>query len=210
MTTGSVRLQACAGLVLRAQAGNAEAMHDLIAVVRPAVLHYCRYRLGSYAGGSDAADDVTQETCLAVASVLPSYTVQGPPFSAWVYAIAANKVADSQRRWGRAALLVDELPEQVDPSRTPEETAIASMELETALGLVARLPDGMREVVLRRAGGATAKMVAADLGISAGAVDVSFHRAVTRLRQFVDESDELRELFASSWRPVTPRVVRAA
>lgn len=206
MTTGSVRLEACAPLVVRAQAGDADAMHDLIGVVRPVVLHYCRYRMGSYAGGSDAADDAAQETCLAVAFVLGNYTAQGPPFSAWVYGIAAHKVADSKRRYGRAALLVDEFPEQVEPAPNPEETAIASVELQTALGLVELLPDGMRQVVLRRAAGATAKMVAADLGMSAGAVNVAYHRGVVRLRQFVDESEELRELFGATWRRATPGV----
>lgn len=201
--TGSVRLEACAPLVLRAQAGDAEAMHDLLGVVRPVVLHYCRYRMGSYAGGSDAADDATQETCLAVAFVLSKYTPQGPPFSAWVYGIAAHKVADSQRRYGRAALLVEEFPEQVEAAPNPEESVIASVELQTALELIELLPDGMRQVVLRRAAGATAKMVAADLGMSAGAVDVAYHRGVARLRRFVDESDELRELFGASWRRVT-------
>jgi len=182
--------------VARAQAGDAEAMHDLLGLVQPAVLSYCRYKLGAYAGGRDAADDAAQETCLAVALVLSSYTPKGPPFASWVYGIAAHKIADSQRRSFRGAVLVDEFPEQVEPSRTPEEAAIASVELNTALELVELLPDKMRQVLLRRAEGATAKMVAADLGMSPGAVDVALHRAVARLRRAVADSEELSELFA--------------
>ena len=68
----------------------------------------------------------------------------------------------------------------------------------------------MRQVVLRRAAGATAKMVAADLGMSAGAVNVAYLRGVGRRLQSVDESEELRELFGATWRRVTPGVGYAA
>ena len=210
MTIGSARLKACEALVVRAQAGDVEAMHDLLGVVRPAVLRYCRYKLGTYAGGRDAADDAAQETCLAVALVLSSYTPLGPPFSSWVYAIAGHKIADSQRRSGRGAILVDVFPEQVEPSFTPEEAAIASVEMDTALGLVELLPARMRQVLLRRAAGATSKMVAADLGMSAGAVDVAYHRAVARLRRTVAESEELSELFAPFRTPLAPHASHAA
>jgi RNA polymerase sigma-70 factor (ECF subfamily) len=185
-------------------------MHDLLALVRPAVLSYCRYKLGTYAGGRDAADDAAQETCLSVALVLSSYAPQGPPFSSWVYAIAAHKIADSQRRSGRGAVLIDEFPEQVEPSFTPEEAVIAAVELDTALGLVELLPLRMRQVLLGRASGATTKMVAADLGMSAGAVDVAYHRAIVRLRRTVAESAELRELFAPFRTPSASRVKHAA
>jgi DNA-directed RNA polymerase specialized sigma24 family protein len=67
----------------------------------------------------------------------------------------------------------------------------------------------MREVLLRRASGATAKMVAQDLGMTAGAVNVAHHRAVARLRELVDESEEFRELFGvRTWSSAT--VVQAA
>lgn len=184
-------------LVARAQAGDPYAMNDLLAELRPAVLKYCRFRLSPYVGGSDAADDAAQETCLAVSKVLFGYEDHGVPFRAWVYAIAANKVADSQRRFSRAAVLVDSLPEQVEPSPTPEEQAISSVEFQAALVLMDRLPARMRDVLLRRAAGATAKCVAEDLGISPGAVNVTHHRAVLRLRGMVEQSAEYRELFAA-------------
>jgi RNA polymerase sigma-70 factor (ECF subfamily) len=196
-------------LIARAQAGDPHAMDDLLHVLQPVIVRYCRFRLSTYAGGRDAADDAAQETCLAVAHVLPKYTDYGLPFNAWVYAIAANKVADSQRRFGRAALLVDDLPEQVEPSLTPEESAIASVEFTTALGLVHLLPVKMREVMLRRAAGASAKTVAEDLGMTAGAVNVAYHRAVARLRSVVEESEEFRELF-DAYRSETVVVVVAA
>jgi len=209
MASEVVRGLADSELIARAQAGDSYAMEDLLSVLQPVIIRYCRFRLSTYSGGRDAADDAAQETCLAVAHVLPKYTDYGLPFNAWVYAIAANKVADSQRRFSRAALLVDDLPEQVEPSPTPEESAIASVEFTTAIGLVHLLPVGMREVMLRRATGASAKTVAEELGMTAGAVNVAYHRAVARLRSVVDESEEFRELFGA-YRSVAPVVVIVA
>jgi RNA polymerase sigma-70 factor (ECF subfamily) len=209
MTTDTARLVADMQLVARAQAGDDHALHDLIAALRPAIVRYCHFRLASYAGGSDAADDAAQETCLALANVLHTYRDQGMPFTAWVYAIAGHKVADSQRRFGRARMVADEFPEQVEPSLTPEERAIASAELRAALGLIELLPARQRAVLLQRASGATTKMVAGELGISAGAVDVAYHRAITRVNELVDSSEEFRELFAA-FRRSAPSSTRTA
>lgn len=196
MTTDFAASLTDSELVERAQSGDLAAMNDLLSTLRPAIVSFCQFRLGTYVGGRDAADDAAQETCLAVANVLSSYCDTGAPFRAWVYAIAANKVADCQRRFSRSAVLVDEVPEQVEPSPTPEDCVVATAEYRAALSLVERLPARMQHVVLLRASGVNAKSVGEALGISAGAVDVAHHRAVTRLRELADESVELRELFA--------------
>ncbi len=184
-------------LVANAQAGDAQALDALIAAVRPAVFRYCRSRLATYAGGVDAADDVAQETCIAVVRVLPSYQRQGPPFAAFVYAIAANKVADMQRRFSRSALLVEEFPDQIEPSLTPEDQAIATFDVRAANQLLALLPPRMREVLLLRAAGVPAGGIGERLGMSANAVRVSQHRASARLRMLIAESEEHREMFDS-------------
>lgn len=211
MTTDATSIAFDQQLIQRARAGDAAAMHDLLSELRPAIHRYCRFRLSTFAGGVDAAEDAVQETCLVVSSVLVDYQDRGLPFKAWVYAIAAKKVADSQRRSHRAAVLVDQLPEQVEPSFTPEEAAVASAEVRAALVLVDRLPARMRQVVLLRAGGTPAKQVAEALGMTPGAVNVAHHRAVTRLRQWAAESVEYSELlmdFGSG--AVRPGCVQAA
>lgn len=190
-----------AELVARARTGDRDAMDDLLAALRPAIARFCYFRLSSYAGGRDAADDAVQETCLAVFHRIGNYADQGVPFRSWVYAIATNKVTDFQRRFGRSDVLVDELPEQVELSPTPEEWAMVAAEYRAALALVDRLPSRMRDVVLLRAAGATAKRVGEVLDMSTGAVDVAHHRAVARLRDLVEESVELRDLFAPLRRP---------
>jgi RNA polymerase sigma-70 factor (ECF subfamily) len=199
------------GLICQAQSGDAWAMEDLLARLRPAIYRFCRRKLSPYGGASEAADDAAQETCLAVSMMLENYRDEGAPFMSWAYAIAANKVTDSQRRYGRSAILIDEFPEQVDPTPTPEELAISSLEVQAALELAEQLPSRMRQVLMLRAAGASTKSVAEQLGMSAGAVDVNHHRAVAKLRQLVADSAEHRELFAAfSRQPVRTSDSQAA
>ncbi|HEY0698268.1 MAG TPA: sigma factor, partial [Micromonospora sp.] len=84
-------------LVSRAAANDPEATATLLTQIRPGLVRYCRARLGRVGGAYTTADDVAQEVCLAVLRSLPRYRDQGRPFSAFVYAIAAHKVADAQR-----------------------------------------------------------------------------------------------------------------
>ncbi|HST82009.1 MAG TPA: sigma-70 family RNA polymerase sigma factor [Kineosporiaceae bacterium] len=201
-------------LVADAQAGNPWAVESLIGAVRPAVLKYCRSRLATYSGGVDAADDVAQETCVAVLRVLPRYEDKGAPFAAFVYAIASNKVADAQRGFSRSALLVDEFPDQTETSPTPEEQAMAAVDRRSAMQLLNRLPDRMREVLMLRAAGLNAEQVGERVGMTANAVRVAQHRAGAKLRLIIEGSAEQRELFdsvaGSSHRPSAAHLQLAA
>ena len=184
-------------LVVRAGDGDVLALDHLIAAVRTVVHRYCRARLTSYSGGAEVAEDVTQEVCLAVVDVLPRYAERGAPFTALVYAIAANKVADAQRRYARTPYhVVDELPDQVEPSLGPEQQTMASSDLRTALALLAQLPTRTAQVVLLRAEGLSADDVGVMLGLTANAVRVRQHRGLVRLRRLVETSAEHRERFA--------------
>lgn len=185
-----------AELVALAQAGDPYALDSLISAVRPMVLKYCRSRLATYAGGLDTADDVAQETCVAVLRVLPRYEDKGVPFAAFVYAIAANKVADAQRGFSRSAVLVDELPDRAEPSPTPEEHALTASDLRAARELLSQLPERTQQVLLMRATGASAELVGKRLGMTANAVRVAQHRAAAKLRALIAASAEYRETFA--------------
>jgi RNA polymerase sigma-70 factor, ECF subfamily len=128
--------------------------------------------------------------------VLPNYRRQGTaPFAAFVYAIAAHKVADAQRTFSRGAVLIDEIPDQAEPSPTPEERVIAAVDRRVANQLLDRLPHRMREVLLLRAGGMSAEVIGQQLGMSANAVRVTQHRASNKLRTLIEQSEERREIF---------------
>ncbi|MBC3985608.1 sigma-70 family RNA polymerase sigma factor [Streptomyces buecherae] len=180
-------------LVRRATAGDDRATHDLLALVHPLALRYCRRKLSRLPGDArHFVDDLAQEVCLAVLCALPRYRDTGKPFEAFVVAIAAHKVADLQRaamrRPGSTAVPSDEMPEQPDDSLGPEERALLSSDAAWAKKLLANLPEHQRELVLLRvAVGLTAEETGQVLGMSPGAVRVAQHRALSRLRALAEQ-----------------------
>ena len=178
-------------LAVRASRDDPEATDALLRRVRRLADRYARARHGrgsAVADSADAPDDATQETCLAVLAALPRYRDEGVPFEAFLYAIAARKVADAQRAAARRPTPTDVLAEDADPAPGPEERALAEADADRALHLVARLPETQREIVLLRvAGGWSAEETGRALGMSAGAVRVAQHRALSRLRLLAGE-----------------------
>lgn len=174
-------------LALRARDGDAGAVDALLARVRVIAHRYCRARLASWVGGLHSADDVAQEVCIAVLTALPRYRDEGRPFEAFIYGIAARKVADGQRSMARADRPTDDLPDGADGAPTPEEQVVNSADLQQALRLLEELPEKLREVVvLRVAAGMTAEETGRSLGMTAGAVRVAQHRAISKLRDLAE------------------------
>lgn len=152
--------------------------------VRPAVLRYCRARLGRTGGSYDGADDVAQEVCMAVVTALPRYTDAGRPFMSFVFGVAAHKVVDAQRAsYRNRSVPVEQVPDRVDDADGPEDRALAADEAARARQLLDRLPEPARELLLLRViAGLSAEETGAALGMTAGAVRVAQHRALARLR----------------------------
>ena len=170
-------------LVPAAVAGEPRATEQLLGIVHQIVYRYCRARLARFPGAEYAADDVAQEVCIAVLSALPRYRDEGKPFEAFVYRIAANKVADSQRTTYRSAVPTDDIPDVIELADGPEELAVRFSDAQRARELLDTLPEQLRELlVLRVAVGLSAEETGRALGMSAGAVRVAQHRAVQRLR----------------------------
>jgi RNA polymerase sigma-70 factor (ECF subfamily) len=182
-------------LAARAAEGDAQAAESLLGVVHRMVHRYCRARLARFPGAEHAADDVAQEVCIAVLSALPRYRNEGKPFEAFVYRIAANKVADSQRGSYRQPQPHAELPEVVDLAAGPEDLAVRASDAEQARALLDTLPDALRELmVLRVAVGLSAEETGRALGMSAGAVRVAQHRALGRLRATAEQQPAWRQV----------------
>jgi RNA polymerase sigma-70 factor (ECF subfamily) len=167
--------------VALAVAGDRAAVNRLLGTIRPLVVRYCRARVGSFA----SADDVAQDVCLAVLTALPSYRDQGRPFLAFVYGIAAHKVADSYRSFTRnRAEAVSEVPESTDTGAGPEQRAMQGELSAQMAALLQVLPAKQREiVVLRVMVGLSAEETAEAVGSTPGAVRVAQHRALARLRR---------------------------
>ncbi|ONI88463.1 RNA polymerase subunit sigma [Saccharothrix sp. ALI-22-I] len=170
--------------------GDRRAVERLLAEIRPVIVRYCRARVGRGQRSSASAEDVAQEVCLAVLKALPNYREQGRPFLAFVYGIAAHKVADAHRAAARnRAESVPELPDGAGKEPGPEQQALHG-ELSERMGrLLSVLPERQREIlVLRVVLGMSAEETAEVVGSTPGAVRVAQHRALARLRKALDEA----------------------
>jgi RNA polymerase sigma-70 factor, ECF subfamily len=179
------------GLVRAAVGGDGAAGDQLIAEIYPPVLRYCRRRLGRTDSVIGSADDVAQEVCLAVVAALRKYVISGRSFRSFVYGIAANKVADAFRAMGRNRTdAMAEVPDGPVLGDGPEQRLLDEELAEQLVGLLHLLTPRQRTVlVLRIAVGLSAEETAEELGTSAGAVRVTQHRALNRLRAFISPPD---------------------
>ena len=180
-------------LVASAMAGDRNGIARVRPIIGRWVVRYCGARLGARDGSSASADDVAQEVCLAVLTALPGYRVQGKPFLAFVYGIAAHKVIDAHRASARnRSEPVADVPDAMEVSDGPEQRALR-LELSGEMGrLLDQLPDKQREIlVLRVVVGLSAEETAEAVGSTPGAVRVAQHRALARLRKTMPEGSDL-------------------
>jgi RNA polymerase sigma-70 factor (ECF subfamily) len=120
-----------------------------------------------------------------VLTALPSYRDQGKSFLAFVYGIAAHKVADAHRAAGRnRAEPVAEVPDSMaDPADDPERRAMQAELAARMNTLLEVLPDKQREIlILRVVVGLSAEETAEVVESTPGAVRVAQHRALAKLR----------------------------
>ncbi|MEE9243512.1 MAG: sigma-70 family RNA polymerase sigma factor [Mycobacterium sp.] len=181
MTISRERLDS---VVADAVNGDRGALQEVLETIRPIVVRYCRARVGAAERSGLSADDVAQEVCLAAITALPRYKDQGRPFLAFVYGIAAHKVADAHRAAGRnRADPMDVVPERSTGEAGPEQLAIDSEQSARMKELLQILPEKQREIlVLRVVVGMSAEETADAVGSTAGAVRVAQHRALARLK----------------------------
>ena len=159
------------------------------------IYRYCHVRLGT----REAAEDATSATFLKAMHALPRYREGN--FAGWLYRIAANTVVDLQRERGRYhdPSHSHVFPERRDPAPLPDEQAIERAREDELRAALARLPDEQRAAVELQLAGWSGQQIADALGRSPEAVRMLRHRALTRLRTILADSDD------TSCQPTTPR-----
>lgn len=172
-----------------AGAEDRAALEEFLRRIKGPVVRYCRSKLiGST--GTLTADDVAQEVLMAVCEALPRYRPDGSSVMAFVFGIARFKLVDAFRAAGRNhSVPSDSLPENADPDPGPELAAVLSTEVVRQERVQGRAQPHHREVLgLRVAMGYSGAEVATLLGTTPGAVRVTQHRALAKLRSILAES----------------------
>lgn len=171
-----------------AAGGDREAVAELLTVLRPRIVRYCRARINAH-HSHGCADDVAQEVMLAALTALPRFRHEGNGFDAFVFGIAAHKVADFHRgRTRDRTTAMAEVPEVSDDRAGPEQAALRAEQRQQMRRLLANLTDAQREIiVLRLAVGMTSEEAARVLSSTPGAVRVAQHRALEKLRRLLQQ-----------------------
>jgi RNA polymerase sigma-70 factor (ECF subfamily) len=172
MPDAEVRLK---GLMLASLDGDAAAYRDLL---RELALHLRAYYRRRLPDGAADAEDLVQETLIAVNARRASYD-RTQPFTPWAYAMARYKLVDHFRKTKvRAAEPIDD---REDLFATDEhEQAAASHDVER---LLAPLPQRQRDAIrLTHIEGLSIDEAAQRTGQSATATKVGIHRGLKRLR----------------------------
>ncbi|HXW70723.1 MAG TPA: sigma-70 family RNA polymerase sigma factor [Methylocella sp.] len=173
-------------LLMRASmAGDVDAYRTLLRQLAPMLRAVARRGLAPAGMADTDAEDVVQETLLAIHLKRQTWD-QNAPFGPWLRAIARHKIIDALRRRGRrATVLLDDFPDLLmDSSPAPDLAA------ENVGRHLEMLPKGQQAVVRAIAvEGASIADAAARLSMSKGAVRVALHRGLASLaRKFRAEA----------------------
>jgi len=166
-----------AGLMRAANNGDAAAYNRLLTSLAPVIRSVARRGLARARLAVEDAEDVVQETLLAIH--LKRHTWDPSlPLAPWVRTIARNKVIDAIRRRGRRDHVpIDDVVDSL--AADADEPTPLPGRLDAHLQ---SLPDRQQRVVRAISlDGASIRETAARLNMSEGAVRVALHRGLAAL-----------------------------
>jgi RNA polymerase sigma factor (sigma-70 family) len=158
-------------------AGDGAAYRDLLEAIAPRLRKFASGGLARAGIGNADAEDVVQEILLAIHLKRQTW-MSDQPFLPWLNAIARHKLIDVMRRRGRRG----EIPIEGLIEILPDESAAPETSQNELSRLVARL-DGKQQSVVSAISldGDSIRDTATKLGMSEGAVRVTFHRGLKKL-----------------------------
>lgn len=186
--------------LLRASQGDLEAFGVLYEKYVERIFNYVYYRTGNV----HDAEDLTARVFYRALHHVHTYTDRGVPFSAWLYRIAHNLVAN----WHRDRSRHQEIPLSDAPTihykgEPPEVALIQTQERDALLRLIRQLPSERQHLlILKFVEHMSNSEIGETMGRSEGAVKSLYHRTLLALRDELEESD-LGEL---NWQPNAGRL----
>lgn len=162
--------------------GDASAHRRLLKDLSPYLRAYFRRHLLRSGRTAEDAEDLVQETLIAIHTRRQTYD-RSQPLTPWVYAIARHKLIDGYRRIGTSPELVP-LAAAEDVTADEEASPLESnLDIEA---LLRRLPAKVRQAVRKmKLEGVTASELAAETGASPSAAKVAVHRGLRALSALV-------------------------
>ncbi|HVN56536.1 MAG TPA: sigma-70 family RNA polymerase sigma factor [Anaerolineaceae bacterium] len=171
-----------------ASQGDVEAFGQLYERYVGRIYNYIYYRTGN----AFDAEDLTARVFFRAHNHIGHFRNMGVPFSAWLYRIAHNLVANWHRDNSRRheVPLEDNIPlhHKVD---LPETLLISNQEMEHLLEKIRKLSEDRQQlIILKFVEGLSNAEIGVIMGKSEGAVKSLYHRTLLTLRDDLEITDE--------------------
>ena len=152
------------------------------------IYNYVYYRTGNH----HDAEDLTSRVFFRALAHVHNYTDRGVPFSAWLYRIAHNLVANWHRDRGRKKIVpLDEQITSSMKSEAPEALAESHEEQERLLRSIRELPAERQQLLILKF---VERLPNAEIGRimnrTEGAIKSLYHRTLLALRESLAAQDE--------------------
>jgi RNA polymerase sigma-70 factor, ECF subfamily len=147
------------------------------------IYNYIYYRTGS----AGDAEDLTGKVFFKAMSHIKGYKHMGLPFSAWLYRIAHNLVANYHRdRSRKQEISLENLPGQVLPNYDmhPESRIVQSQEVDNLLANIRDLAPNRQELIILKFVDRLSNVeIGQIMRKSEGAIKSLYHRTLIELRE---------------------------
>lgn len=175
----------------RAIQGDTEAFTILYERYVNRIYNYIYYRTGN----PHEAEDLTSRVFHRALNHLSRYDNRGLPFSAWLYRIAHNLVANWHRdNSRRKEVPLEDYTQHPHRAMAPEARVVDSQEMEELLKAIRRLPpDRQQLLILKFVEGMSNQEVAMIMMRSEGAIKSLYHRTLLSLRDELSRLDHEKQ-----------------
>ena len=173
--------------ILLAAKGDSEAFGVLYERYVNRIYNYIFYRTGN----PFDAEDLTARVFNRAINHIGQYRDMGVPFSAWLYRIAHNLVANWHRdRSRKQEIPLEDLPVAAAKMDRPEATLMRSQEQDALLRLIRQLPaERQNLLILKFVENLSNAEIGQIMGRSEGAVKSLYHRTLLALRDQIGDQN---------------------
>lgn len=174
-------------VLARASQGDRDAFGQLYAHYVERIFNYVYYRTGN----QHDAEDLTARVFQRAMNHIRNYTDRGVPFSAWLYRIAHNLVANWHRdRSRKQEIAIDDLPVLPTKGDHPERNLVRSQEQDALLKMIRKLPPERQNLlILKFVENMSNAEIGKIMGRSEGAVKSLYHRTLLALRDQLEDQN---------------------
>jgi len=178
-----------ANVLARASEGDRDAFGELYARYIDRIFNYVYYRTGN----THDAEDLTARVFQRAMNHIHNYTDRGVPFSAWLYRIAHNLVANWHRdRSRKQEIPITDMPVLPSKGDLPETRLVRTEEQDALLRLIRKLPPERQQLlILKFVENLSNAEIGQIMGRSEGAIKSLYHRTLLALRDQVGDQEQI-------------------